>query len=116
VKRGAFDFIEKPFNGQALLGIVRNAVRQPPAQLVADAKRLAINDRLDSLSAREHEVLLCVLDGKTNKAIATELGIAVKTVECHRARMMEKLGAGSIAELVRLIAGSSRPFLSSEHS
>ena len=108
VKQGAFDFIEKPFNGKALLALIGKAVRSGTLHMAKAAQQLAIDERMASLSAREHEVMTRVLDGKTNKAIANELGISVKTVECHRSRMMEKLGAGSIAELVRLVVSTAR--------
>ena len=109
IKHGAFDFIEKPFKGKALLGLIEKAVRTGSRALAATAQRVAIDERLGALSAREHQVLTCVLEGKTNKGIASALGISVKTVECHRARVMEKLDAGSIAELVRLVVGASTP-------
>ena len=97
VKHGAFDFIEKPFKGKALLALIRVALRTDSLRLATTARQLVMNERLATLSAREHEVMTCVLDGKTNKTIAADLGISVKTVECHRSRMMEKLGANSIA-------------------
>ena len=114
VKRGALDFIEKPFNGEALVKLVRKALRYGAPALAMAANRALTDDRLDTLSPREHEVMLCVIDGKTNKTIAAELGISIKTVECHRSRMMEKLGANSVVELVRLVANSSAP-LGSEY-
>lgn len=104
VKQGAFDFIEKPFNGKALLALIERAVRSGALRVATAAQQLAVDERVGALSPREHEVMTRVLEGKTNKAIANDLGISVKTVECHRARMMEKIGAGSIAELVRLVA------------
>jgi FixJ family two-component response regulator len=108
IKRGAFDFLEKPCNGEALLTVVRKALRHTAHDLAHAAGRLEIADRLASVSPREYEVLACVLDGKTNKAIASRLGITVKTVECHRSRVMEKLGAHSVAELVRLVTAVSQ--------
>ena len=107
VKQGAFDFIEKPFNGKALLAIIAKAVRTGPLRLANAAQQLAIDERIAALSEREHQVMALVLEGKTNKTIASELGISIKTVECHRARMMEKLGVASIAELVRLAISKS---------
>jgi FixJ family two-component response regulator len=107
VKRGALDVIEKPFNGRALLAAVHDALRQTSTDLATAASRAAVNERVAALSGREYEVMRCVVDGMTNKAIASELGISVKTVECHRSRMMDKLNAGSVAELVRLVASSS---------
>ena len=107
VKHGAFDFIEKPFNGKALLALIQKAIRSDSLRLAVTAQQLSIDERLAALSTREHEVMTRVLQGKTNKRIASDLGISVKTVECHRSRMMEKLGAGSIAELVRLVVGAA---------
>jgi two-component system response regulator FixJ len=109
VKRGAFDFIEKPFPGQALLALVREAVRQDRRELVAATQSRDVAERLAALSPREHEVMKLVMQGKTNKTIAAELAIGVKTVETHRAHMMEKLGATSIAELVRIVLAASLP-------
>jgi FixJ family two-component response regulator len=103
IKHGAFDFIEKPFNGKALLVLIRSAVRTGAREVAASAEQRAVEQRLAALTSREHEVMTRVVEGKTNKCIGNELGISVKTVECHRSRMMEKLGAGSIAELVRLV-------------
>ena len=107
VKRGAFDFIEKPFKGKALLDLIERAVRQDPRRLAVSVQRVNLAARIDTLSLREHEVMERVIEGKTNKAIAGELGVTVKTVESHRSHMMEKLGAASIAELVRLVVGTS---------
>jgi FixJ family two-component response regulator len=103
MKRGAVDFLEKPCDRESLLGAVREALRHTAHDLERGVSQVAIADRLASLSPREHDVLACVVDGNTNKAIAGKLGISVKTVECHRARIMEKVGARSVAELVRLV-------------
>lgn len=109
VKHGAFDFIEKPFKGRALLALIQKAVRTRSIRWAVTAQQLATDRRLAELSTREHQVMTRVLHGNTNKAIAADLGISVKTVECHRSRMMEKLGASSIAELVRLVVSTSGP-------
>jgi two-component system response regulator FixJ len=111
MKRGAFDFLQKPCNGEVLVTAVRHALRHTVDDLARTASRVEITDRLASLSAREYEVLACVLDGKTNKAIASTLAISVKTVECHRSRIMEKVGANSVAELVRLVTAGSQTVL-----
>lgn len=107
IKQGAFDFIEKPFNGKALLAIIGRAVRSGSLRVATVAKQCAMDEHIAALSEREHEVMTLVLAGKTNKSIANDLGISVKTVECHRSRMMEKLGVRSIAELVRLVVSKS---------
>jgi FixJ family two-component response regulator len=108
VKRGAFDFVEKPFDGRTLIGLIKRALRQDSRQLVAAAGHVAMVERMETLSPREHEVMRLVLEGKTNKMIGAELGISVKTVECHRARMMDKLQASSVAELVRLVMAGAQ--------
>jgi FixJ family two-component response regulator len=106
MKRGAFDFLQKPCESDALVTAVREALRCSAHNLADAATRVEIADRLASLSPREYDVLACVLDGKTNKAIASKLAISVKTVECHRSHIMDKVGAQSVAELVRLVTVS----------
>lgn len=109
VKRGAVDFIEKPFNDRDLLAVIDNAIKAKRAARSARAKQSLVATRLATLSPREREVLDCVVAGKLNKNIADELGISVKTVEVHRARVMQKLGVRSIAELVQAtLAGADR--------
>jgi FixJ family two-component response regulator len=102
VKKGAFDFIEKPFNDNVILGQIESAIRLHGAALQDKTKYLSAATRLATLTQREREVMERVVAGKPNKVIADELGISVKTVETHRARVMEKMGAGSVAELVRI--------------
>lgn len=102
VKNGAFDFIEKPFKDQALLTLIENAVSLNVSALEGEAQRLSAVTRLSLLTQREREVMELVVAGRKNKQIADELGISIKTVEVHRARMMEKTGATSVAELVQL--------------
>jgi FixJ family two-component response regulator len=108
IKRGAYDFIEKPFQDKALLSLIE-AVMKSDRRAIPDRERQhVVASRLSLLSQREREVMERVIDGKSNKCIAKELGITVKTVEAHRARMMGKLDVGSVAELVRLSIGWSR--------
>lgn len=103
VKKGAWDFIEKPFANNRLLDLIGRVaaidvpVRQERAQRQTAAARLA------SLTEREREVIDRVAAGRRNRQIAEELAISVKTVEAHRARAMEKLGATSIADVVRAV-------------
>ena len=96
LKAGAMDFLEKPFEPGALLALVHEA-------LARDRKRRSELRRLDTLTRREREILEKVAQGGTNKVIAANLGISVRTVELHRARGMRKLEVRSVAELVPLM-------------
>lgn len=101
LKSGAIDFIEKPFSDQLLLDRVRQALQRDERAAQADEVRSKIKDRLDSLTPREREVLEMVVEGSPNRAIAANLDLSQKTIEIHRARVMTKMEAGSLAELVR---------------
>jgi len=99
---GAFDFIEKPFDGAVLLKRIRRAMAHD-ARLHLNARQAGrIERRLAALTPREREIMELVVDGMLNKQIAARLGISMKTVENHRARVMEKMQAESLAELVRM--------------
>jgi FixJ family two-component response regulator len=102
LKAGAFDFIEKPFNDQVLLDCVQRAIEQDIAGRRERAVQENISARLDLLTPREREVMELVVTGAPNKVISTKLGVSLKTVEAHRARVMEKLRAKSVSELVRM--------------
>jgi len=102
MKAGAFDFIEKPFSDQTLLDRIRAAVTQDEAARRRRAARREVEERLSQLTSREHDVFDRVVTGKSNKVIAAELGLSAKTVEVHRAHVMEKLKADSLADLIRL--------------
>jgi FixJ family two-component response regulator len=102
LKKGATDFIEKPFNDQDMLGLIESCMEQDRAASARRAENASVAQRLDSLTQRENEVLGLVVAGKLNKQIADELGISIKTVEVHRSRVMQKMGANSVAELVQL--------------
>jgi RNA polymerase sigma factor (sigma-70 family) len=108
VKKGAVDFIEKPFNEEEMLRLVRQCLETDRAQRASRREREAVRRRVATLTEREREVMNLVIAGRLNKQIADELGIATKTVEVHRARVMEKLEAESVAELVRLVMGAGR--------
>jgi len=103
LQRGACDFIEKPFHNEDLLSRIVRAL-ELDSQLSARRQRNgAISHRLDQLTQREREVMKLVVTGKLNKQIADELNISMKTVEAHRARVMEKMGVRTLAELVKAV-------------
>ena len=102
IKKGAADFIEKPFGDKAMLNLIESCMKQDRARAAKRAEDAAVARRLESLTQREREVLSLIVDGQLNKQVADELGISIKTVEVHRSRVMEKMHASSIAELVRL--------------
>ncbi len=108
MKAGAFDFIEKPFKDQELLERVQQCLALDSHRRREAAEREKIIQRLDTLTPREAEVLAGVIGGKANKEIATELDISVKTVEVHRARLMEKMAVNSVAELTSLCIAAGR--------
>jgi two-component system response regulator FixJ len=102
MKRGAIDFFAKPVDGGALLASVRAALTRGDGEPASDAEAQMPQEKLASLSKREKEVLVGLLKGQPNKNIAHELGISVRTVEVHRANVMAKTQAASLAELVRM--------------
>ena len=103
MKGGAMDFIEKPFQGRMLLDRVAQALEQDANRRRNQIYLQEFNQRLALLSPREREVLERVAEGHYNKVIAAELGISISTVEAHRKRVMEKLQAHSVADLVRML-------------
>lgn len=103
MQAGAVVFLEKPFNDQDLLDHVAAGLGKAADLAEKAGRAAAVAARIASLTAREAEVMHLVADGKPNKVIAFELDIAVKTVEVHRARVMEKMGVASVAELARLL-------------
>ena len=103
VRRGALDFIEKPFDDVALIGLIRDALHKDKETRKETERRTTLGERFSSLSARELEVLDRVVKGKRNRMIAEELGITEKTVEFHRKRIMGKLQAKNVVELVNLV-------------
>ncbi|MFZ1494850.1 MAG: response regulator [Candidatus Competibacter denitrificans] len=104
MKAGAFDFIEKPFQGQTLLARIEEALAADGQERCRQTQRADAAARLALLSLREREVLERVADGQYNKVIAAELNISLSTVEIHRKRVMEKLQAESLTDLIRLLA------------
>ncbi len=103
VKAGAFDFIEKPFEGSALLSRIRQSLARGVQSQVGPTDISQVRTRLETLSPRERQVMEHVVAGMLNKQIAAELNISIKTVETHRAQVMQKMQAQSLAELVRMV-------------
>ncbi len=102
LKAGAMDFIEKPFNDQVLLDCVQRAIERDSQQRQQMLRQAAVETRYAELTPREREVMDLVVQGHSNKSVATRLDISVKTVEAHRSRIMEKMEANSVSHLVRL--------------
>lgn len=103
IKKGAFDFIEKPFAEGELLKRIEEALSFATESQAQQTQIASIHARLASLSERERQVLDAVVTGKMNKTIAYDLDISIKTVEAHRARVMEKMQATSLAHLIRMV-------------
>lgn len=102
LKSGAFDFLEKPFNDNQIVDLALRAMDLHRSRAVESDSRQALSARFATLSAREVEVMKLVLEGKLNKQIADQLGIAMRTVEVHRARVMQKTGARNSVELAQV--------------
>jgi len=113
MRAGAIDFIEKPYDSAVLLEKVRQAIELDRVERGFQTDLLELQSRIATLSAREREVMERVVNGLANKDIAGNLGISTKTVEAHRSRVMDKMKAESLAQLVRLVeATRTRPFSS----
>ena len=111
MQAGAFDFLQKPFRDQDLIERVQRALEKDRVNRTVLAEHNILRQRLESLTPREREVLQLLSSGKPNKIMAADLGVSQRTVEIHRARVMEKMGAASLAHLVRMmmdLAESSR--------
>lgn len=108
VKRGAFDFCEKPFSDNALVDRIEQAVTRSATALSEQQQGRQLQRRLAVLTEREHEVMQRVVEGLSNKQVADGLGISVRTVEVHRARVFEKMAVKSAVELVHLLRGQDR--------
>ncbi|WP_163340544.1 response regulator transcription factor [Desulfopila sp. IMCC35008] len=102
IKKGAIDFLAKPFKPEELLQAVDEAIERNCADMHQLREKDQINELIKTLTPREKEVLTWVITGQLNKQIAYELGTKEKTIRVHRSRMMQKLKASSVAELVRL--------------
>jgi two-component system, LuxR family, response regulator FixJ len=102
MKEGAFEFIQKPFRDQDLLDRINHALKQDAENRNTIARRAEVLRRLESLTPRERQVMDLVVDGAANKVIAIDLNLSERTVEIHRAKVMEKMGTRSVAHLVKL--------------
>jgi two-component system response regulator FixJ len=103
MKAGVSDFIEKPFDDEAMLSAIRGAIAEQAGTEEAQAERQAVVERIASLSPREREVMDGLVAGKANKAIAFDLGISARTVEVYRANVMMKMQAKTLSELVQMV-------------
>lgn len=103
VKRGAFDFCEKPFSDNALVDRIEQALRLSAAALAQHSESTSLQARMDSLTERERDVMRLVVGGLPNKLVADQLDISVRTVEVHRARVFDKMGVKSAVELANLL-------------
>ncbi len=103
MQQGAFDFLQKPFRDQDLIDRIQRALERDSRSRTALAQHAKIRERLESLTPRERQVLSLMTRGMPNKVMAAELGVSQRTVEIHRARVMEKTDAASLAQLVRMV-------------
>lgn len=103
MQHGAFDFLQKPFRDQDLLDRIQRAIARDDELRKSLGEHDRIKTHLESLTPREREVLDLMTQGKQNKVIGQELSVSPRTIEIHRARVMEKMGANSVAELVRMM-------------
>lgn len=116
LKRGAVDFIQKPFGYREVLSVIAKAFARDIEVRAQRTRATRVLERYALLSEREREVMKHVADGKLNRVIAAELGISIKTVEFHRAHVMEKMGVASVAELVqRMVQLGETGLLPSPH-
>lgn len=107
LKKGAFDFVEKPCNDNDLVDRVLEALKLDKARCTAAATSDSVNAQISQLTARERQVMVLVLAGKLNKVIADELQISMRTVEVHRASLLEKMEVRTAIELAQKLAASS---------
>jgi two-component system, LuxR family, response regulator FixJ len=103
MQQGAFDFLQKPFRDQDLIDRIQRALARDQTNRAQLKERARVRERFESLTPREREVLELVSSGKPNKVMAADLGVSQRTVEIHRARVMEKMNASSLAQLVRMV-------------
>ncbi len=108
MQQGAVEFLQKPFRDQDLIDRVNLALARDSEQRAAVEQRQDIVHRIESLTKRESEIMRRIVEGQANKVIAVELGMSPRTVELHRARVMDKMGAASLAQLVRMVMEARR--------
>ncbi|RYG09240.1 MAG: response regulator transcription factor, partial [Burkholderiales bacterium] len=109
MKKGAMDFIQKPFQEEALVNLVERMLEQAKEAFSEHQQSASRDALLAKLTSREAQVLERIVAGRLNKQIADDLGISIKTVEAHRANIMEKLNANTVADLLKIALGSSAP-------
>jgi FixJ family two-component response regulator len=109
MKKGAMDFIQKPFQESALLPLIEKMLTQAQANFAQYQQAASRDALLSKLTGREAQVLERIVAGRLNKQIADDLGISIKTVEAHRANIMEKLSANTVADLLKIALGSNAP-------
>lgn len=105
IKKGAFDFAEKPFNDNELIRRIEEALQLDASNRASAASNESLNSRLEKLTVRERQIMELILAGKFNKVIADELQISMRTVEVHRAHLFEKMGVRTAVELSQLMTG-----------
>lgn len=103
MQQGAFDFLQKPFRDQDLIERVQRALAKDQSNRAELSEQAKVRERFESLTPREREVLALVTSGKANKVMAADLNVSQRTIEIHRARVMEKMHASSLAQLVRMM-------------
>ena len=109
MKKGAMDFIQKPFQEEALVNLVERMLEQAKEAFSEHQQSASRDALLAKLTTREAQVLERIVAGRLNKQIADDLGISIKTVEAHRANIMEKLNANTVADLLKIALGSGTP-------
>jgi len=109
MKKGAMDFIQKPFNDEELVTLVERMLEHARGAFAQHQQSASRDALLSKLTGREAQVLERIVAGRLNKQIADDLGISIKTVEAHRANIMEKLNANTVADLLKIALGQAQP-------
>jgi FixJ family two-component response regulator len=109
MKKGAMDFIQKPFNDEELVTLVERMLEHARGAFTQHQQSASRDALLSKLTGREAQVLERIVAGRLNKQIADDLGISIKTVEAHRANIMEKLNANTVADLLKIALGQAAP-------